>query len=198
MTVTIEVFSDYVCPFCFIAERPLRQAIEGKDVHLVWRPFELRPSPCPTLKPEDDYLQRTWLDAVDPLAEEYGVSIKLPDVSPQPYTHLAFEGFQYAQLQGLGDAYTMKIFEAFFQQNKDIGKTKILKEAAAEIGLDSEDFEKALLESRFRSEHAIALEEADHRDITAVPTFIIGGQKVTGLRTKEGFERFIEEAMITG
>ena len=52
MTVTIWVYSDYVCPYCFLAEFPLKEAVEGKDVTVEWMPFELRPEPTPTLTPE--------------------------------------------------------------------------------------------------------------------------------------------------
>ena len=41
MSTTIEVFSDYVCPFCYIAEQPLADAVEGRDAHVEWQPFEL-------------------------------------------------------------------------------------------------------------------------------------------------------------
>jgi predicted DsbA family dithiol-disulfide isomerase len=54
---TIEVFSDFVCPFCYLAEQPLADAVEGTDVQIAWQPFELRPEPTPTLRPEGDYLQ---------------------------------------------------------------------------------------------------------------------------------------------
>lgn len=57
MSVKIEVFSDYVFPYCFLAEGPLREAIMGKNVEVEWMPFELRPYPQPTLKPEGNYLQ---------------------------------------------------------------------------------------------------------------------------------------------
>jgi predicted DsbA family dithiol-disulfide isomerase len=63
-------------------------------------PFELRPYRAPTLRPEGDYLQRAWQQSVYPLARKLGVPIKLPTVSPQPHTHLALEGYQYAKEQG--------------------------------------------------------------------------------------------------
>jgi len=100
MTVKIRVYSDYVCPFCYLAEFPLQEAIKGKDVEVEWMPFELRPYPKPTLRPEGEYLQRAWSQSVFPLARFMGVPIVLPSVSPQPHTHSAFEGFQYAKDHG--------------------------------------------------------------------------------------------------
>ena len=88
MSLKISVYSDYVCPFCHLAEFPLQEAIKGKDVKVEWSAFELRPYPNETLRPEGDYLQRAWTNSVYPLAMQMGVPIKLPTVSPQPHTHL--------------------------------------------------------------------------------------------------------------
>jgi hypothetical protein len=49
-------------------------------------PFELRPEPHPTLRPEGDYLQRAWAERVYPIARRMGVPINMPKASPQPHT----------------------------------------------------------------------------------------------------------------
>ena len=59
--VTLEVFSDYVCPFCRLAEPALRELLEdASDVDVIWRSFELRPNTVPPLDPNAEYLQRVW------------------------------------------------------------------------------------------------------------------------------------------
>lgn len=126
MTVKIKIYLDYVCPFCFLAEAPLEEAIKGKDVDIEWMPFELRPYPNETLRPEGDYLQRTWKQSVYPMADRMGIKIVLPNVSPQPYTHLAFEGFQYAKEKGRGNEYNIRLLRAFFQEEQDIGNMNVL------------------------------------------------------------------------
>lgn len=50
---TVTVYSDYVCPFCLLAEQALSDAIGSRDIRINWRAFELRPDPVPTLRPED-------------------------------------------------------------------------------------------------------------------------------------------------
>ena len=70
-----------------------------QDVELIWRAFELRPEPGPSLDPQGDYLQRAWSTSVYPLAKKLGVTMKLPPV--QPRTRLAHEAAHWARSQQL-------------------------------------------------------------------------------------------------
>ncbi|MEE8173406.1 MAG: DsbA family oxidoreductase [Alphaproteobacteria bacterium] len=176
MALNVQVFSDYVCPYCFLAEGPLNEAVAelGGAVEVEWMPFELRPYPTPTLEPEGDYLQSGWRQSVYPMAERMGVRIVLPRVSPQPYTRLAFEGAIAARDQGNADAYNHRMFTAFFQDEMDIGDAEVLSDCAAEIGLDREKF-RAALDSRL---HRQECEEQlrlgrELLAINSVPTFVI-------------------------
>ena len=176
MALNVQVFSDYVCPYCFLAEGPLNEAVAelGGAVEVEWMPFELRPYPTPTLEPEGDYLQSGWRESVYPMAERMGVRIVLPRVSPQPYTRLAFEGAIAARDQGKADAYNHRMFTAFFQDEMDIGDAEVLSDCAAEIGLDREKF-RAALDSRL---HRQECEEQlrlgrELLAINSVPTFVI-------------------------
>lgn len=192
MSLKIKVYSDYVCPFCFLAEKPLKEAIKGKDVEVEWMPFELRPYPNETLKPEGEYLQRTWKQSVYPMAERMGIHIVLPKVSPQPYTHLAFEGYQYAKEKGKANEYNDRMFRAFFQEEQDIGDIDVLTKLAGEIGLDQAEYREALETRKYKEAHQKALKHAyEEANITAVPTFVIGDTVLAGVRSKETLEQVI-------
>jgi predicted DsbA family dithiol-disulfide isomerase len=191
---TIEVFSDFVCPFCYLAEQPLVDAVEGGDVQIIWQPFELRPEPTPTLRPEGDYLRSTWQRVVYPMAERMGVPIVLPRVSPQPYSRLAFEGSAYAADHGVGQRYVQRIFRAFFVEQRDIGRPEVLADVAAELGLDADDFRAALDSGRYAAAHQQALRQARELQITVVPTFLFGGQRLEGMPTAEGLNRLLNSA----
>lgn len=196
MTLKIKVYSDYVCPFCYIAEVPLEESIKGKDVEIEWMPYELRPFPNETLRPEDEYLPRVWNQSVYPMAAQYGLKMVLPKVSPQPYTHLAFEGFQYAKEHGKGNEYTLRMFKAFFEEEQDIGQIDVLTSLAGELGLNEQEFRQALETRKYEDIHRKALEHAyQEAQITAVPTIVIGETVLQGVRSKESLERVIEEEL---
>jgi predicted DsbA family dithiol-disulfide isomerase len=135
-------------------------------------PFELRPEPHPTLRPEGDYLQRAWQQSVYPLARRMGVPITLPKVSPQPHTHQAFEGYQYAKEQGKGNEYNHRVLQAFFVEGQDIGSIDVLTRLAGEVGLNGNEFEEAL---RTRK--------------------LIGDRTLTGLQDRVTLKDMIEEEL---
>ena len=196
MSVTIRVYSDYVCPFCYLAEFPLREAVRGKDVEVEWMPFELRPFPNETLRPEGDYLQRAWTNSVYPIARQMGVPIKLPTVSPQPHTHTAFEGFQFAKEHGKGGEYNHRVLAAFFVESQDIGNINVLTKLAGEVGLNEKDFEEALKGRKYRELHQQALRHAyEEAGGTGVPMFVIGDQTLSGLQDRATLEAVIEKVL---
>jgi predicted DsbA family dithiol-disulfide isomerase len=188
---TIEVFADFVCPFCYLTEQPLADAAEGRDVQIAWRPFELRPEPTPTPRPEGDDLRSTWRQVVYPMAERMGVPIVLPQVSPQPHSRLAFEGFAYAAERGLGQRYTERIFRAFFVAQRDIGRPEVLTDVAMELGLDADDFRAALDSGRYAQTHQRALRRARELEITTVPTLIVDGRRLEGVPSAESLHRLL-------
>lgn len=194
MSLAIKVYSDYVCPYCFLAKGPLEEAASATGAQIEWRPFELRPYPAQTLRPEGEYLQRTWAESVYPLATRMGVKIVLPRVSPQPHTTLAFEGFQYASERGEADRYTHEVFTAFFQEEQDIGDVEALVGVAGRVGLDEADFRDALKTRRYQEAHERALAQAVRvAKVQAVPTIIIGRQIVRGLASREILVHMIRE-----
>jgi predicted DsbA family dithiol-disulfide isomerase len=181
----IRVYSDYVCPYCFLAEKLLEEVARPKGVEIEWMPFELRPAPAPALDPEGEYLQTVWKESVHPLAESLGVKITLPPISPQPRTALAFEGYQFARERGRPNEYNRRVFTAYFQQGRDIGQAGVLAELAAEAGLDREGFRGALDAGKYRETHRQSLRHAiEEAHITAVPTLVFGRQTLRGLPAK--------------
>lgn len=199
--VRIQVWSDYVCPFCMLAEGPLREGTSGLDAGIEWMPFELRPHPQPTLRPEDDYLPAIWERAVYPAARRLRVDLTLPTVSPQPYTRLAFEGYRYAAAHGLGQQYNSRVFQAFFQEDRDIGRPEVLAGLAGELGMDTGEFGAALCSGVYAEAHRQALREAAVHQVSVAPTILVGGtHRIEGIPDPAQLRRAVldVQAQLTG
>lgn len=179
--IKIQVWTDFVCPFCLLGESIIEKAIEGLNVELEWMPFELRPYPTPTLKPEDEYLPRVWKASVYPMAERLGVPIQLPTVSPQPYTRKAFLGLQYAKQQGKGNEYATAVMKAFFQQNQNIGEDEILKKILQNLGMNPAGLDEFVNSAQANAQHDADLQYAKQVGIQAVPSLAVGAQFFSGV-----------------
>jgi predicted DsbA family dithiol-disulfide isomerase len=171
--VRIEVWSDYVCPFCYL-EKPLldRLAADFSDqVILQWRAFELRPEPVPLLDPDGEYIHAIWNRAVYPMAHLRGMKLRLPPL--QPRSRLAFEAAEFARSQGRFNEMHEAIFRAFFQEARNVSSLSVLLQIGAEAGLDVEQLNQALESGayipRVREDERLAHELG----ITGVPTVLM-------------------------
>jgi predicted DsbA family dithiol-disulfide isomerase len=196
MTLKVKVYSDYVCPFCFLGKDQFEKAIEGKDVEVDWMPYELRPRPSEQLYPANDPAKLAgWEHYINPRAKAWGINMKLPDVSPHPYTDLAHQGFHFAKEFGKEKEYNDRVYKAFYQEDQNIGEIDILAKLAAEVGLDEVEFKKALETRKYEKIQQQALKHAyEEAEITGIPTFIIGDERIAGAASKEIFEQAIEKA----
>jgi predicted DsbA family dithiol-disulfide isomerase len=171
--IRIDVWSDYVCPFCYL-ELPALQRLQqafGDRITVVWRAFELRPAPKPTLDPDGEYLHSTWNRAVYPMAEQRGMRLKLPPV--QPRSRLALEAAAFADSHGRFAAMHEALFRAFFEQGRDIGDVEVLCAVGRESGLDPGALRQALQEGR----HTAAVLDDERRaqalGVSGVPILFV-------------------------
>jgi predicted DsbA family dithiol-disulfide isomerase len=175
-SVRISVWSDYVCPFCYL-ELPVLDALAGEmgeRLAIDWRAFELRPAPAPTLDPDGDYLHRVWNASVYPMAAARGLVLRLPPV--QPRSRLALEAASFAREAGRFDTMNRGLFRAFFEEGRDIGELPVLLDIAGAAGLDRDALAQALASGARRAEVAADRVHAERLGITGVPALRIVGR----------------------
>ncbi|MFD0203468.1 MULTISPECIES: DsbA family oxidoreductase [Saccharothrix] len=195
MTARIHVWSDYVCPFSLIAHEVIGRVIADRpEVEVVHHAHELRPRPAPTLRPEDPHLPDIWQRAVYPLARRHDVPLRLPSVSPQPYTEPAFRGALYAADHGRAGPYHRRVRTAFFREDLDIGDPVVLARLAGEAGLDPAGYAAALDAPAYAERHRRALAESARLDITVTPTIVIGTRRIEGVATEDVIRQALHDA----
>ncbi|TDN99187.1 MULTISPECIES: DsbA family oxidoreductase [Halomonas] len=172
--IILDVFSDYVCPFCYL-EAPELEALAERfddDVEIRWRAFELRPEPVPTLDPDGDYLHDIWERAVYPMAVERGMTLRLPRL--QPRSRLAHEASAWARTQeperpGAEEAMRTALFRGFFEESLDLADPQALAAVARTLGLDDEALRHALAKRDFREQVQADQQLARELGIGGVP-----------------------------
>jgi predicted DsbA family dithiol-disulfide isomerase len=163
------------------------------NVAIVWRAFELRPDPAPTLDPNSDYLHRVWGSSVYPLAEQLGVDIKLPLV--QPRSRHAHEAAHWARRHGKFREYNDALFRAFFQRGDDIGNTDVLTRLASDMGLQGDDLREALDNSLYLESVLADEREAKKLGLSGVPAFVANRKiALSGVQSMENLQKFVDHA----
>jgi predicted DsbA family dithiol-disulfide isomerase len=181
MTLTIDVWFDYICPFSVMTRQVLAEAVTDPDVRTVWRAYELHPEGTPP-PGEGDYPERVWENSVLPMAERLGVKLGSAPSLPLPRTGCALLGHRYAEREGAGAAYSDRVFDAHFLEHLDISDPGLLTDLAAEAGLDRRGFHAHITSGAAAEEYRHEQEEArrTHR-IHTVPTLTIGTWRTEGV-----------------
>tara|TARA_R110002049_G_scaffold55124_2_gene153263 strand:- start:1388 stop:2089 length:702 start_codon:yes stop_codon:yes gene_type:complete len=178
-TLTLDVWSDYVCPFCYL-EFPVLDALRaefGDQLDIRWRAFELRPDPVPTLEPRGEYLRTAWEQVVYPMAKERSMELYLPSV--QPRSRLAFETQRFAQEHGLGTKMHQALFQAFFEHDRDIGSIDELTDIGRALGLNAVRLKFALRNGDYTQGVQADRREAERLGIAGVPAILLSTTDTT-------------------
>jgi predicted DsbA family dithiol-disulfide isomerase len=172
-----------------IGKVPLDQLAKDKDLIIEWKSYELRPEGIELPEKSPEYLVRAKA-GIDALGRKYGLYMTFNDKSK--HSRLALEGAKFAEEHGLVDEYHDAVFVAQFQDQKNINDPKVLTELAVQIGLDQEEFRKALNTRKF--EHAVLqdVEEARRLGIQSVPCFIVEGRALYGAQSYEALEKLLQ------
>jgi predicted DsbA family dithiol-disulfide isomerase len=181
-----------------LAEPAVHELVKSDpDVEIIWRAFELRPEPVPTLDPKGEYLQRAWTNSVDPLAARLGIQMKLPPL--QPRSRLAHEAAHWARTQGRFDHYHAQVFRSFFERGEDIGDIDVLISVAAELGLDSGSLGVALKNRDFENSVLEDEQQAAELGISGVPAFVANRKAaLSGVQPVENLRKLIEHVRLVG
>ena len=194
MTTKVDVYVDYVCPFCYLVEGAVEDLKRDRDVAVTIRPFELHPEPVPTLRPEDGFLPRVWDASVYPMAERLGVPMKLPSISPQPRTEKAFMVLQLAQEQGLAEEYNKAVFKAYFQDDRDIGTDEVIIDVATSVSLVRSEVTEALNSGERRVRQRADQDYAVNTvGINSVPGVVVDGQVLRGVPSAAQLKEFVDQ-----
>lgn len=191
MTLTIDIISDVICPWCFIGKRRLEKAVAAFDgqVTVRWLPFQLNPTMPKEGISRREYRTKkfgSWersleLDAqMVAVGETEGIHFACDRMERTPNTLDAHRLIWLADQQGIQDAVMEALFRAYFSQGRDISNRQTLIDVVAKAGLDR-DRAEAVLNG---DEGMEAIKEAEgmsrqHR-VDGVPFFIINGKITLG------------------
>lgn len=173
--VRVDVWSDFVCPWCFLASTSLAKLESEQKIEIVWRSYELRPKGSPPMP--DAYRQRILAGRpqLDALAQErYGIKLTHGPLGID--SRAAHIGMKYAEEQGVGKAYHDAMFRAYWQDGHAIDQQDVLLDIAQSVGLEHEAFAKALETPAYLHQVLADITQAQAMGLQGVPAMIFAGK----------------------
>ena len=206
-TLKVDIWSDVMCPFCYIGKRKFEQALaqfeHRDDVEIEWHSFQLDP------KAE----KRGSIDVYDYLAERKGMTREQAidmhkhvtntakrvgleynfDIAKIANSFDAHRFVQFAKTKRLGDAAEEALFASYFTNGKDISDHETLAELGATIGLDKQSVLDMLAGDDYRDAVISDIKAAEMMGINGVPFFVLDEKYgVSGAQSPELFLNALE------
>lgn len=197
MAQALTLYTDFVCPFCFIAEEAtVRRLLKEYDLTLDWKGYELSPDTPPggrNLREKFGPRIGAMHENLRGFAKSFGVEgMKLTEHSPNSRKALA--AAEYARDQGKLDAFRDAAMDAHWRKGLDLESDAVLRQLAVETGLDGDGVVAASKDPALLGRIDARRAEAESRGVTGIPTFVIGNQGVVGCQPYEVLAEFVEQA----
>lgn len=204
----IDVWSDVVCPWCFIGRRRLQRALQATEIEAVvrHRAFQLQPdwpsgvvTPTEQLLKEkyrlDDEAYREMHDRVSSIAAEEGLQYKL-DNTLSGNTRDAHRLLLWAQSLGEGDPLLESMYSGYFEKELPLFTEADLLPLVARAALDTSTASEILHSTAFESEVAADVQLAAQLGATGVPFFVIDMKfGISGAQPLEAFTATLQRAV---
>jgi predicted DsbA family dithiol-disulfide isomerase len=217
--LTIDIFSDVMCPWCVIGYRNLASALEGLageiEAEVRWRPFELNPDIAPEGEDLASHMLRKYGRAPDDastaqmvaMAARAGYEMRYLGEGPEPErrlwnTFLAHKLLRWALVSAGPEAQTrlkLALFDAHFQQRRNVADRAVLLDVVQDAGLDLAGAEAALDDEALAAEVRAEEHEAQQAEINAVPTMIVNGRYlIPGAQDSETYTNVLRKVVERG
>lgn len=205
----IEVWSDVVCPFCYIGKRKLEKALDKfphKDqVEIEWKSFQLNPDQKtnPTISTLEHLAQskgwsmdqtRQITSNVVQMAADQGLVFDF-DKAVVANTRNAHRLIHLAKESGKGDQMKERLLSAYFSEGKNVDDFDTLTALGKEVGLTEEKIKETLQSNQFDSAVDQDIYESRQIGVRGVPFFVLDRKMgISGAQPDEVFEQTLEKA----
>ena len=196
--LVMEVFSDYVCPWCYLGAARVERLKREHNVKVKWVHFPLHPDTPQKGRSLEDLFAGRGYDIpkmqAQMRARMEAEGLPYGNRSMTYNSRLAQELGTWADTQPGGEAIHDALFRAYFVDGRDIGDPEVLVEIAQAVGLPAEEA-RAVIETRSHKAAVDADWEKSHAyGVTGVPTYVAGGHGVVGAQPYEALEALVKQA----
>ncbi|SDI67083.1 Predicted dithiol-disulfide isomerase, DsbA family [Chryseobacterium taeanense] len=204
----IEIWSDVMCPFCYIGKNNFEKALEGlpfkDEVEVEWKSFQLDPSLNPVeIKTTMEYFKekkgfpeaqvKQMIGQVLQMGKDAGIEFNF-EKALITNTFLAHKLLHLAKKYKKADKMEEALFIAHFIDGKNVGDKDTLISIAESLGLDKDEAQQVLASDEFNDEVQRDFSEAQNHRISGVPFFILNGKySVSGAQPSGFFAEALQQ-----
>ena len=206
--LTVDVWSDVMCPFCYMGDTLLEQALEkfphASGVDVRYHSFLLMPelteddapvNPAELLSAKHGLPRgqaQAMNDQVTERARQIGLDYRF-DRAQAVGTRTAHQLSHFAATQGKQHEMVQRLFKAYFTDGLNVADHQVLGDLAGDVGLDRDAALAALASEEFADAVEADLQQARQYGITGVPFFVFAGKyAVSGAQPVEAFVQALE------
>ena len=203
----LDIYSDTICPWCFIGKRRLEKALAGRPgggISVTWRPFELNPAMAAEGMARDEYLAlkfggpdraRQVYAAIAEAGREEGIAFAFDRIRRTPNSFDSHRLIRYAGSTGRQDQVVEALFRGYFLDGLDIGDRHVLAGIGASAGLAKDELDAYLAADVGVAETRADEARARTLGIDAVPCFVVNTRHaISGAQPPETFNRIFDLA----
>lgn len=193
MALHVDVWSDFVCPWCYLVSTSLEKLQDSHGVSVNWKAYELRPKGSPPMPEEYKARIKAATPRLHLMARtQYGLELNGGELGTD--SRAAHIGMKYAETEGKGHAYHKRVFEAHWLEAQNIGDLDILAGLAESVGLERQAFLAALNEAQFDSAVETDVAQANEYQLRGVPALIFENKYyIAGAQPYDELLRFVEQ-----
>ena len=186
----VDIWSDYVCPWCYLSTDTARWLEEEHGCEVVWHPFELHPEVPLQGLPVKARSGNGGRSGLRDLLDAAGLPIERP--SRIVNSHAALQVGELARAWGVFDEWHRRAFAAYFCDGLDLSDEEVLRAVGEEAGIDPDDVSDALCRRRYGDAVDASKERALDRGIGGTPGFVFDRRLVVpGVQSRAVFERIL-------
>lgn len=205
----ISIWSDFVCPFCYIGganlDKALKNFAHSDEVEIEYKSFQLDPEA--SYDPSKSYIEglaakkgvsveemQQSVNQIDAMAKTAGLDYQF-DIMKNGDTFLAHRVFQYAKEQGKGNEYYARWYPAIFTEGALVSDEDTIIRISSEIGLDADEVSAILADpERYKEETVNDVFQAGQIGVQGVPFFVFDEKyAIPGAQPQEVFDQVLEQ-----
>mgnify|MGYP000209194659 CR=1 FL=1 len=201
MDFKLTIFSDYICPWCYVGQGVVEKLKEEYNVDVEWRPFYLYWDVPLEGAELPDYVKRARANGseerLQAIASSYGMDFQ--STARIYNTRLAHEATEYAREHGAANEFHKTLFRKVYAEGYDPSKWDVLRATAEEVGLNADEMQPRLENGHYTEYVAEQVRWAQQVGVSGVPTYVIDDRyAIVGAQPYEAFKNALTQIKSVG